>query len=207
MKRLVIFDMDGTLIDSSLTIVRAINHVRQKLGLEKMDESHILGKVNEANLNPALYFYETEVFTKEHEQWFADYYSQNHEKEIRLYDGIERFLEELIEKGYILAVATNAYRLSAMQSLSYLNIVKLFSTIACSDDVDNGKPYPDMLYKILEESNIKSSDAIFVGDGERDKLASKSANIDYIMVSWGFSEHENNVVHSVEKLKEKILEL
>ncbi len=211
MKKLIIFDMDGTLVDSSLTLARAINSVRKNLGLEKMDETHILSKVNELNLNPAQYFYETENFTTQHEEWFSTYYTQNHKQELRLYKGVEAFLNELLEENYILALATNAYRISALQALSYLKITNKFSAIACSDDVAEGKPSPDMLYKILEELNIKKSETVFIGDGERDEVASKNANIDYIMVSWGFSEHEKNherdVVHSIKKLKEKILEL
>jgi phosphoglycolate phosphatase len=204
MKKLIIFDMDGTLIDSSLTLARAINHVRNKLGLEKMEEKHILSKVNEVTLNPAQYFYETDGFSAQQEKWFSTYYTENHEKELRLYKGVRAFLEELREQGYLLALATNAYRVSALQSLSYLKITEQFNSIVCQDDVAEGKPSPLMLNKILQELNIKSSEAIFVGDGERDELASKNANIDYIMVSWGFSEHEDNVVHTIKQLKEKI---
>ena len=207
MKKLIIFDMDGTLIDSSLTLARAINHVRKNLALEAMNDEHILSKVNEADLNPAEYFYEVPNFTAQHERWFSDYYSQNHEQEIRLYKGIDTFLKELLEKGYLLALATNAYRVSALESLSYLNILDHFSMVVCHDDVRRGKPHPDMLYKILKELNVENSEAIFVGDGERDELASIASSIDYIMVNWGFSEHKNNVVHTVQQLKEKILEL
>ena len=208
MKKLIIFDMDGTLIDSSLTLARAINYVRNKLGLEAMNDEHILSKVNEAGLNTAEYFYEVPNFTAQHEIWFADYYTKNHEQEIRLYDGIDSFLKELLKEGYLLALATNAYRVSALESLSYLNILDHFSAVVCHDDVSRGKPYPDMLYKILKELNVKKDEAVFVGDGERDELASIASGIDYIMVNWGFSEHENSrVVHSVQQLKEKILEL
>ena len=197
--------MDGTLVDSSLTLARAINHVRKNLGLEAMNDTHILSKVNEADLNPAQYFYEVDSFTPQHEQWFSDYYSQNHEQEIRLYEGVDTLLKELLEEGYILALATNAYRISTIQSLSYLNILDYFSSVVCHDDVAQGKPHPDMLHKILKELDIKSSESIFIGDGERDKLASKATNIDYVMVSWGFSYHETNVVDSIEELKEKII--
>jgi len=197
--------MDGTLVDSSLTLARAINHVRKNLGLEAMDDTHILSKVNEADLNTAQYFYEAESFTLQHEQWFADYYSQHHEQEIRLYDGVDNFLKWLLEKGYLLALATNAYRVSTLESLSYLNILEHFNMVICHDDVPKGKPYPDMLYAVLKELKTKPSEAIFIGDGARDERASKSANIDYIMVNWGFSYHENNVVESIATLKEKII--
>ncbi len=205
MKKVVIFDMDGTLVDSSLTIANAINSVRKKLSLEPMDEKKILDKINDPNLNPALYFYETEQFTPEHEQWFSEYYTQNHEKELRLYDGIEELMKRLKAKGYKLALATNAYRNSTMQSLEYLGLTESFDSVVCFDDVKRGKPNPAMLLKILEDLNLKSEEALFIGDGERDMLASKEANIDYIMVNWGFSEYTENVIESVEALEQSIL--
>ncbi len=205
-KKLVIFDMDGTLVDSSLTIVNAINYVRSKLSLTPLTKEIILTKVNDPELNPALFFYETEEFTPQQEKWFSDYYTNNHEKELQLYDGIEELLKELKKRGYLLAVATNSYRSSTLESLSHLNILEYFSSIACYDDVGRGKPAPDMLEKNLKDTNVKAKDAIFVGDSERDIMAANKLNIDYIMINWGFSEYED-AIHSIDKLKEKILEL
>lgn len=205
MKSVIIFDMDGTLVDSSLTIVRAINFVRKNLSLPPMKEEVILKKVNDPHLNPALYFYEAPAFTTEHETWFAQYYTQHHEEELRLYDGIEKLLYKLKKKNYQLAVATNAYRVSTIQSLKHLKVLELFDSIVCHDDVTEGKPNPEMLEVILEELKLKSKDALFVGDSERDELASKALNMDYLMVNWGFSNHED-AIGSVKKLEETILE-
>jgi len=207
MKKLIIFDMDGTLVDSSLTIANAINTVRKKLSLEPMDEDDILSKVNDPNINPALYFYESKAFTPEHEEWFTDYYHKHHQEELRLYQGTKELLVELKERGYKLAIATNAYRISTLQSLEHLDILHYFDSIACYDDVKKGKPHPFMLYKILDELNISNQDSLFVGDGHRDELASKAANIDYLMVNWGFSDHKENVIHTIAELRERILEL
>ena len=206
MKSVVIFDMDGTLVDSSLTIVRAINFVRQNLSLPAMDEELILKKVNDPHLNPAQYFYETPAFTTEHETWFAEYYTKHHEEELRLYDGIYELLHTLKENNYLLAIATNAYRVSTIQSIKHLKVLELFDSIVCHDDVSKGKPNPEMLEVILEELKLKSNDAIFVGDSERDALASKALNMDYIMVNWGFSNY-SDAIHSSTLLEEKILEL
>lgn len=205
MKELIIFDMDGTLVDSSLTIANAINSVRKNLSLEPMDEKQILDKVNDPHLNPALYFYEAKAFTPEHEEWFSSYYTQHHEEELRLYDGVENLLMKLKEKGYKLAVATNAYRVSTLQSLSHLNILHHFDAVACYDDVAHGKPKPDMLEKLLEELNISVQETLFIGDGNRDKLAAEAISMDYLMVNWGFSNHDD-AIHSIEKLHERILE-
>ena len=190
-KELIIFDMDGTLVDSSLTIAYAINYVREKINLAPLDPQHIVEKVNDHTLNPAQYFYEVETFTKEHEVWFSEYYTHNHKRELVLYDGIKELLYSLKENDCKLAVATNAYRGSTIESLTHLGVYNLFDTIACHDDVPQGKPYPDMLYKVLNELSTTASQSLFIGDGSRDEMASKRANIEYIMVNWGFSEYSD----------------
>ena len=206
MKELIIFDMDGTLVDSSLTIARAINHVRKNLSLELLDEATILEKVNDPHLNPAQYFYEAENFTPQHEEWFSGYYRDNHENELNLYDGIHELLERLKLNGFKLAIATNAYRVSTLQSLKHLGIYELFDAISCYDDVGKGKPHPDMLIKLLNELNVTSKESLFIGDSERDELASEALNLDYLMVDWGFSDHED-AIKTVQELEKKILEL
>lgn len=205
MKQHIIFDMDGTLVDSSVTIANAINAVRKNLSLEPMDKKQILEKVNDPHLNPALYFYEAKVFTPEHEAWFSSYYTKHHEEELLLYDGIEALLKELKSKGFKLSVATNAYRVSTLQSLSHLNVLPYFDGVACYDDVKHGKPQPDMLEKLLKDLNISIEASLFIGDSDRDKLSAEAINMDYLMVNWGFSDYKD-ALHSVEKLKESILE-
>ena len=205
MKKVIIFDMDGTLVDSSLTIARAINHVRNRLGLTSLDEKEILEKVNDPSVHSALHFYETDTFTPNQEEWFADYYHDHHKEELRLYDGIKELLHELKDEGFKLAVATNSYRVSTQQSLSHLQILSLFDKLACYDDVPQGKPHPDMLFQLLDAFQIEAKEALFIGDSERDAEASKSAKIDYLMVNWGFSDHAD-AIENIATLKEKILE-
>jgi phosphoglycolate phosphatase len=204
-KKLVIFDMDGTLLDSSLTIVNAINFVRSKIGLEPLEEKLILKNINNSAIESSKFYYNAERFTPKHEKWFAEYYSKNHKNEIRFYDGIDNLLKILKLNGYKLAVATNAYRVSAIESLKHLNIYNQFDTIACADDVSHPKPHPEMLYRILDDLNLSRDEAIFVGDGERDLYASQNANIDYLMVNWGFSDY-SDAIHSVDMLQKSILE-
>ncbi len=206
-KRLVIFDMDGTLVDSSETIANAINYVRQHLGLPPLEKSFILAHVNDHTINPAKLFYLAERFEPEHEKRFMEYYSRNHDRELKLYPGIEGLLKALKEAGKKLAVATNAYRRSTTESLEHLGIADYFDAVACYDDFYEGKPSPTMLLKILETLRIAADDAVFVGDGERDEMAAKRAGIDYIMVDWGFSDHDGRAIGDVETLKKRLLAL
>lgn len=200
-KKLIIFDMDGTLVNSSLTIANAINYVRKNLGFEALEQEYILRLVNDHTINPAQTFYHAQAFDADHERWFSEYYTKNHENELVLYEGIKELLESLKEKGHALAVATNAYRGSTIESLTHLEVYEHFDTIACYDDVHEGKPHPAMLHKILDELEHSTHQTLFIGDGPRDEMASKRAEIDYIMVDWGFTEH-TNAVRSVDDLHE-----
>ena len=196
--------MDGTLVNSSLTIANAINYVRKNLGFEAMDQTKILSMVNDHTLNPAKTFYHAEQFDSDHERWFSEYYTKNHENELVLYDGIKEMLESLKEAGHALAVATNAYSGSTIESLTHLEVYDYFDAIACYDDVEKGKPYPDMLHKILDELDHSKDKSIFIGDGPRDEMASKNADIPYVMVDWGFTEH-TDAVRTVDELKNILL--
>jgi len=205
-QKLIIFDMDGTLVNSSLTIANAINYVRKNLGFEPMEQESILRMVNDHTLNPAKTFYHAEAFDADHERWFSEYYTRNHENELVLYEGIKELLESLKDRGHALAVATNAYRGSTIESLTHLDVYDHFDAIACYDDVEEGKPHPDMLHKILNDLDHSNEKSIFIGDGPRDEMASKNADIPYIMVDWGFTDH-NDAVRTVQDLKEMLHKL
>lgn len=203
-KKSVIFDMDGTLVNSSVTLANAINYVREQLYLPRLKSEDILSRVNDHSINPAEYFYKSKSFLPAHEKWFSEYYSAHHGRELELYDGIEEMILELKNREFKIAIATNAYRRSALESLTHLGIVEYFDSVVCFDDVGKGKPEPDMLYKILEDFSIESHEAIFIGDGERDKMAADNANMDFIMVNWGFTDH-HDAISSVEHLKKLLL--
>ena len=202
-KKLIIFDMDGTLADSSLAIANAINFVRSRLGLPPLDPETVIAKVNDPHLNAAEYFYETDHFQVRHEEWFSEYYTAHHQEELRLYPGIRELLSWLKTRDCLQAVATNAYRRSTLETLEHLGIRESFDAVASYDDVPRGKPAPDMLLKILEELQVSPAEALFIGDGPRDEMAAEAAGIDFVRVQWGFSDH-HEAVESVEELREML---
>ena len=199
---LAIFDMDGTLVDSSTTLVNSINYVRKNLGLNPLDGQIVLEQINNPNCDLARFFYDTDEITKRHEEWFKEYYSHNHDKELILFDGVEIMLQTLRDKGIKVALATNAYRVSTMEALEHLNIYRYFDDIVCYDEVENGKPEPDMLFALLDRHIPKR--AIFIGDSDRDMLAAKVANIEFLRVAFG-----SNDIKSITKadiLEKKIVD-
>ena len=205
MVRYIIFDMDGTLIDSSAIISNSINYVRSKLGLPPMDRKVILEAVNDTSIHRPRFFYGVEEYEPRHVKWFREYYSKNHHKQTVLYTGIKELLEEL--KPYFrYALATNAYRESAMLILKNLGIEHYFDIIVCGDEVEHPKPAPDMIYKIIDFFGCKKDEVVLVGDGKTDEEAAKAAGITFLKVSWGWQRYED-AIESVEELKKILLSL
>ncbi len=201
----IIFDMDGTLIDSSDIIANSINHVRHKLGLRALIKEDILKVVNDINTPSPLYFYESEEFLPEHISWFQDYYTLNHEEEVKVYDGVKGMLQRLQEEKKSLSLATNAYRISALQILRHLEMEKYFEIIVCGDDVKRSKPYPDMIEKIILHLDSNKDRVVLVGDSIKDRESALRAGVKPILVNFGFTDKIDNALTSIYDLEKVLL--
>ncbi len=202
-KKSIIFDMDGTLINSGNIIANTINHVRINSGLEPMEKSYLLENINNPNINSAEFFYGTSYFSDEHTKLFEDYYEEHCVSDIILYDGIIELLEALKDKCD-LTIATNASTIFAIQMTKHLNIYNYFIDIIGADKVEKAKPDPKMLNILIDKHNFDTNHTILVGDSHKDVLSATNANIDSILVNWGFSTHKD-ALHTVPELQEKLL--
>jgi len=197
--------MDGTLIDSGNVITNTINFVRVNIGLEPIEKTTLLTQLNNPDINAADFFYGTDEFTQEQTELFTQYYDQHCISDIMLYDGIEDLLKEL-SKDFKLSVATNASVQFASKMLKYLNIDRYFNFTIGACSVKNPKPYPDMVIKTLKYFNVDAKDAIVVGDSYKDKKAALGANVDFILVDWGFTNFDDNeAIKSIDTLKAILL--
>ena len=196
-----IFDLDGTLVDSSNVLANAINYVRSNFNLQPLPKDYIIEQINNPNSNWSQSFYNLPQATNVHEMLFKEYYAKNHDKELVLFDGIDNMLKNLKDNSIKLAVATNGYRDSTIRALNYLNIKDYFDLIVTYEDVGKPKPNPDMLFKITNELNSKKS--IFIGDSKRDLLASKAANIEFILVD--FVNNKSSVKEVEQSIKEYLV--
>lgn len=200
---LIMFDMDGTLINSGTMIANTINHVRENLGLQSLDKKIILENINDPEVNSAAFLYETSTFSEEQRELFETYYNENCLKELVIYDGIKELLDEL-KDDFTLSVATNANSGFANKMLDHLNLSSYFSSVLGFNDVKNAKPHPEMINKILDIHNIDKSKAQVIGDSHKDIQAATNAGVDSVLVNWGFSNHKENVANNIDELKEEI---
>jgi phosphoglycolate phosphatase len=206
-KQLIIFDMDGTLINSGDVISNTINYVRTNIGLSPMPKDELLTNINNPDINSAEFFYGTKAFTEEQTQLFAKYYHENCINDISLYEGIEEMLEN-ISKHFTLSIATNASVEFAVKMTKHLGIHHFFDFIIGANIVSIPKPHPEMLLKTIETLNMQIKHSILIGDSNKDKKAALACQMDYLLVNWGFTKHNHNDVFiHTKQLNKKLLSL
>ncbi|MGB5793954.1 HAD family hydrolase [Poseidonibacter sp.] len=200
---LIIFDMDGTLINSGFAITNTINYVRTNLGLEELESNYILENVNDPNINSAEFFYGTKEFTDQQTKLFGEYYNEHCLHDLVVYDGIKELIDTL-KNDFTLAVATNANSVYAKKMLNHVELGSYFPTILGYDSVSKPKPHPEMVNKILDKHDILKHNAQVIGDSHKDIMAATNAGVDSVLVNWGFSNHEKDAIETVEELKHRI---
>lgn len=199
----IMFDMDGTLVNSGTMIANTVNYVRKNIGLTVLEKKYILEKLNDPNINSAEFFYGTKHFTEEQTHLFESYYTKNCLLELEIYDGIEQLLKDL--KGeFKLAVATNASSVFAKKMLAHLDILSHFEVVYGYDSVTKPKPHPEMVHKIIDTLQTTKEKSLLIGDSHKDTQAATNAGVDSILVNWGFSNHEKDAISNVYELEEHI---
>jgi phosphoglycolate phosphatase len=208
MQKIVIFDMDGTLIDSKKDITISVNYVRKtNHNLPPLSEAFIVEAINLHERNLPYLFYETQSYEPRDRELFEKHYKEQCIEHPYLYDGIREMLLRLKAQGVKLSVATNAPTLFARTMLEHLEVAALFDEIMGADRVKVSKPHPDMIYAILDFYNFdKQSDrAWMVGDNSKDMESAKRAGIEAIFATWGFSA--DGAYENVVKKPQEILDI
>ena len=197
MIKAVIFDMDGTILDTLLDIQIAVNHACELMGLNTQS----LKKIRDSVGNGAYTLMKRVVpseYTKEDIQTFFNiyqaYYDENHTRNTGPYSGILDVLKSLKEQGYLLGVVSNKFE----HLVKNLNQEMFHGYFDVSIGETKGvpiKPAPDMLYRALAMLDVSKDEAIFVGDSDTDIITAKNANMKSIGVTWGFRDEDVLIKH------------
>lgn len=206
--KIVIFDMDGTLLDSKKDITISVNHVRERhYSLEPLSEEFIVEAINMEVRNLSMLFYGTQTYLDRDKMLFETHYELQCIQNVYLYEGIKEMLELLVLNSVKISVATNAPTQFALRMLEHLNIKKLFDVIIGADRVSEPKPSPLMLKHILRHYGFdeKSHKAWMIGDNSKDILSANAAGIEPIFATWGFTPYSDAKV--VVKRPSEVLDL
>lgn len=211
-KELIIFDLDGTLIDSAPDLAMAVNFMLKKLKRKSFSEDMIrewIGNGASVLVKRALcgkkeYSEIDENQFKEALDIFLDYYGKNLTYKTYLYPNVKDTLNYLKDKDYLLAIATNKPTKFIAPILKHFSIDSYFDIALGADSVINRKPHPEMLINIYNHFSIKKEHTLMVGDSINDKLAAKNADVDFLGVSYGYSDVDigPNVVEDFKKIGE-----
>ncbi|MFC1495255.1 HAD hydrolase-like protein, partial [Thermodesulfobacteriota bacterium] len=180
----VIFDLDGTLSDSAEGIVRSINYALPKLGYNERPKKDLLQFIG-----PQLsYAFATltgkndEEFLSEAIKIFRERYFSIGYKENVLYEGIKEVLEQLVEQGNILCIATTKRKDIAEKVLRLFEIDRYFKQV---HGTDLYRKKADLLRDILNDPAVKSRPMVMIGDRDTDFKAAGEVNMPSIAVKWG----------------------
>ncbi|MFA5092753.1 MAG: HAD family hydrolase [Candidatus Omnitrophota bacterium] len=206
--KLIIFDLDGTLIDAYAAINSSFNFTMRKLGLKPQKAATIRASVGWGDTNLLQPYVEIKKL-----KLAANIYRQHHVfsliKQSKLYPKVLRLLRQFKAKGYKLAVASNRPTKFSLILLKHLQIFNLFDYILCADKLKKGKPAPQILNKIVAKFGLKKSQALYVGDMIIDAQAGRRAKIKTIIVTTGSShlfeikkEKPFKIISAVSKLRD-----
>lgn len=182
--RLIVFDWDGTIIDSASTIAECIRDAARDMGLPvpSMERaSHVIG----LGLHDSLRLAVPELPTPRYPEFVAGYrrHFLAREDAMGLFAGMDELLKDL-NRRYLLAIATGKSRKGLDRALAATGIGPLFAASRCADET-NPKPHPAMLLELMDELAIARAQVLMIGDTSHDLEMARAAEIDSVAVTYG----------------------
>jgi phosphoglycolate phosphatase len=202
----ILFDLDGTLVDTAPDLMRAHNHVMKKFGYptKSTDEiRNLVGQGASAMLGRSIWGQakkefgkvQDEKIKKEMVNEFVAFYAKNIINESTLIKGVKDFLIWAKEKKISMAVCTNKQEHLAVDLLKKIGIYNFFEYVAGHNTFDYCKPDPRHLTTVVEILDGDISKTLMIGDSEADANAAKNANIPVILLEDGYTEKNTTEIH------------
>ena len=202
----ILFDLDGTLIDTAPDLMNAHNHVMKKYGYETKttdDIRQLVGKGTASLIGRSVWGQAKKEFSqindngikKEMIKDFIDYYGKNIAVESRLINGVSEFLNWANKNNISMAVCTNKQEHLAVDLLKQIKIYDYFEYVAGSNTFDYCKPDPRHLTNVIEimQGDIKKS--LMIGDSETDAESAKAAGVPFILLEDGYTEKKVSEIY------------
>ena len=202
----ILFDLDGTLIDTAPDLMNAHNHVMKKFGYETRSTDEIrnlVGKGAESMIGRSMWNQAKKELKKIDDKEiksqmvkeFIDYYGKNIANESKLIKGVEEFLVWCKKNNISMAVCTNKTEHLAVDLLKQIKIYDYFEYVAGYNTFEYCKPDPRHLTSVVEilQGDVKKT--IMVGDSETDAESAKAANMPFILVEGGYTDQNPDEIY------------
>ncbi len=201
----IIFDLDGTLVDTAPDLMNAHNHVMKKFGYETKstdDIRKLIGKGAKSLIGRSVWGQAKKEFgeidddeiKKEMVTEFINYYGKNIANESKLISGALDFLKWCKKNNISMGICTNKQERLAVDLLKKINVYNYFEYVAGSDTFDYRKPDPRHLTNVIEIMQGNLNKSLMIGDSETDSATAKTANIPFILLENGYTEKKSNEI-------------
>jgi len=209
----VLFDLDGTLVDTAPDLMLAHNHVMKKFGYPTKsteDIRNLVGKGAGALIGRSVWGQAKKEFSKvlddkikdEMVKEFVNFYGKNIINESTLINGVKKFLIWCKEQNISMAVCTNKQEHLSNDLLKKIGIYDFFEYVAGSDTFDYCKPDPRHLTNVVEILDGDVKKTIMIGDSETDANAAKAAEIPVILLENGYTEKNTTEIYHNHLIKD-----
>jgi len=192
---LVVFDWDGTLLDSAGAIVQAIQSSCRDLDLPIPDEArarHVIGLGLGDALRHAVPELPPERYQEMVDRYRYHYLSGDHQ--LMLFNGVREMLIRLQSAGHILTVATGKSRIGLERAFDHSGLRQYFQASRCADEC-HSKPNPQMLEELMAEFGVSTGATVMIGDTSHDLLMASNAGVDSLAVTYGAHPPEHLQEH------------
>jgi len=211
----ILFDLDGTLVDTAPDLMRAHNHVMNKFGYPTKSTEEIRNLVGQgagAMLGRSIWGQAKKEFGKVQDEKikkkmvkeFVDYYGNNIVNESKLIDGVKDFLIWSKENKISMGVCTNKQEHLAIDLLKKIGIYEFFEYVAGHNTFDYCKPDPRHLTSVVEILDGDLKKTLMIGDSETDANAAKEAGIPVILLEDGYTEKKTTEIYHNHLIKDFI---
>lgn len=186
MIKLVIFDLDGTLVNAYPAVARSVNYTLKALGFAGRSHTEIKHSVGAGDRQLMVTFVGAKLA-----DGALSIYRPHHAKilksrgMVRFLPGASGVLKFLKSNGYKIAIASNRPTRFTRIILNVLGVLKLFDCVLCADHAERPKPYPDMLWAIAKRLGVDKADVLYVGDMTIDVRCARAAGIRMVAVATG----------------------
>jgi pyrophosphatase PpaX len=191
----VLFDLDGTLLDSIELILASYHHTIARHGLLPQTDADILAGLG-TPLDAQLGRWTDDLAAIP--AMIETYRAHNfevHDAMVRAYPGVTEVVLALREAGTKLAVVTSKRRDGTRRGLAALGLSDAFDVLVCADDVERAKPHPEPVWRALDALDVPRERAVFVGDSTHDMASGRAAGVHTVGVLWGPFRREALVPH------------
>jgi len=205
-KLTILFDLDGTLVNTAPDLMRAHNYVMKKYGFDERklsDIKKLAGRGSKVMLTRSMHEIaelsgktkKTGDVVEEMTKEFIDFYSKNIVKDSTLKNGVLEFLSWCKKNSITMGVCTNKQEHLSIDLLKKIKIYHFFDYVAGGNTFNHNKPNPKHLTDTIEIMGGDIKKTLMIGDSETDSNASKSANIPFILIEDGYTEKKTNEIY------------